>query len=138
MTGGVGHVGVGSLADRLGGPHGAATVTPVQLAGAIALFPSLVGTDDSFALITAVFVTLGLTIHNSAGVFYSYLSGVVGDGDIRTAIADGQTALSIGGLVTPPLFGFVMEPMGHRTGWVLVTGSTVLMTVLLFIVRRRI
>ncbi|ELZ90786.1 MFS transporter [Haloferax volcanii] len=138
VTGSVGRIGAGSLADRLGGPRGAATVALVQLAGAVALFSLLVGTGGSFALTIAVFVALGLTIHGSTGVFYSCLSGVVDDGDIGAATAGGQTALNVGGLVAPPLFGFVVESTGYGAGWALVAGSTVLATVLLFVVRRRI
>ncbi|MDX5987915.1 MULTISPECIES: MFS transporter [Haloferax] len=137
VTGSIGRIGAGSLADRLGGARGAATVALVQLAGSVGLFALLAVTGGSLALSVAVFVALGLTIHGSTGVFYSCLSAVVDDGDIGAATAGGQTALNIGGLLAPPLFGTVVQFVGYGAGWALVAASTVLATALLFVVRRR-
>jgi predicted MFS family arabinose efflux permease len=137
VTGSIGRIGAGSLADRLGGAHGAATVALAQLAGAVALFALLASAGGSLVLTVAVFVALGLTIHGSTGVFYSCLSGVVDDDDIGAATAGGQTALNAGGLLAPPLFGFVVESTGYSAGWVLVAVSTAAAAALLFLVTRR-
>ncbi|ELZ95209.1 major facilitator superfamily transporter [Haloferax mucosum ATCC BAA-1512] len=137
VTGSIGRIGAGSLADRLGGARGAATVALVQLAGSVGLFALLVGTGRSLVMTVGIFVALGLTIHGSTGVFYSCLSAVVDDGDIGAATAGGQTALNVGGLLAPPLFGGAVEFVGYGAGWGFVAGSTALATALLFVVRRR-
>ena len=136
VTGSVGRIGAGSLADRLGGARGAATVAVAQLTGAVALFGLLAWAGGSLALTVGVFVALGLTIHGSTGVFYSCLSGVVAADDIGAATAGGQTALNVGGLLAPPLFGVVVESIGYGAGWALVAVSTVMATGLLFVVTR--
>ncbi|UVE51247.1 MFS transporter [Haloferax larsenii] len=137
VTGSVGRIGAGSLADRLGGARGAATVALVQLTGATALFALLAGSGGSLVLTLGVFVALGLTIHGSTGVFYSCLSSVVDDDDIGAATAGGQTAINAGGLVAPPLFGALVEFSGYGAGWAMVTVLTVAAAVLLFVVTRR-
>ncbi|KTG29279.1 MFS transporter [Haloferax profundi] len=137
VTGSIGRIGAGSLADRLGGARGAATVALVQLAGAVVLFGLLAWSGGSLVLTTLVFVALGLTIHGSTGVFYSCLSGVVDDDDIGAATAGGQTALNTGGLLAPPLFGIVVESIGYAAGWAFVAVSTVAAASLLFVVTRR-
>ncbi|WP_416838246.1 MFS transporter [Haloferax sp. DFSO52] len=137
VTGSIGRIGAGSLADRLGGARGAATVALVQLAGSVVLFGLLAGAGGSLALTVVVFVALGLTIHGSTGVFYSCLSGVVADDDIGAATAGGQTAINTGGLLAPPIFGIIVESVGYDAGWVFVAVSTVAAAVLLFVVTRR-
>ncbi|KAB1187073.1 MFS transporter [Haloferax sp. MBLA0077] len=137
VTGSIGRIGAGSLADRLGGVNGAATVALAQLTGAVVLFGLLAGAGGSLVFTVVVFVALGLTIHGSTGVFYSCLSGVVDDGDIGAATAGGQTAINTGGLLAPPLFGIVVESLGYGAGWTVVTVSTVAAALLLFVVTRR-
>ncbi|MFC7205020.1 MFS transporter [Haloferax namakaokahaiae] len=137
VTGSIGRIGAGSLADRLGGANGAATVALGQLAVAVGLFALLVGSGGGLALTVLVFVALGLTIHGSTGVFYSCLSSVVADDDIGAATAGGQTAINTGGLVAPPAFGILVESVGYDAGWLLVTGLAAAGALLLFAVRRR-
>ncbi|WP_410766055.1 MFS transporter [Haloferax sp. DFSO60] len=137
VTGSIGRIGAGTLADRLGGANGAATVALGQLAVAVALFGLLVSSGGGLALTILVFVALGLTIHGSTGVFYSCLSSVVADDDIGAATAGGQTAINTGGLVAPPAFGILVESLGYDAGWMLVAGLSAAAAVLLFAVRRR-
>ncbi|WP_411967632.1 MFS transporter [Haloferax sp. YSSS75] len=137
VTGSIGRIGAGSLADRLGGARGAAIVALVQLSGAVVLFGLLASAGGSLALTVVVFVALGLTIHGSPGVFYSCLSSVVAEDDIGAATAGGQTALNVGGLVAPPLFGVVVESVGYSAGWAFVAVSTVVAAALLLVVTRR-
>ncbi|KAB1197641.1 MULTISPECIES: MFS transporter [Haloferax] len=137
VTGSIGRIGAGSIADRLGGAHGAATVALVQLAGAVLLFALLAIAGGSLALTVVVFVALGLTIHGSTGVFYSCLSGVVADDDIGAATAGGQTAINTGGLLAPPIFGIIVESVGYGAGWAFVAVATVAAAGLLFVVTRR-
>jgi MFS family permease len=137
VTGSVARVGAGSLADRLGGARGAATVALGQVALAVGLFAVLAGSAASLPLAVAAFVGLGLSIHGSTGVFYSCLSDLVDGDDIGAATAGGQTAINVGGLLTPPLFGVLVETAGYGAGWTLLVVSTLAATALLATVRRR-
>lgn len=137
VVGSLGRIGAGTLADRLGGARGAATVALGQSVAAAGLFAVLVGVGGSLLVTVAVFVGLGVTIHGSTGVFYSCLSDVVADDDIGAATAGGQTALNAGGLLAPPAFGLVVEGPGYETAWAFVAVVTVAGAALLFAVRRR-
>ncbi|MFD1513359.1 MFS transporter [Halomarina rubra] len=137
VTGSVGRIGAGSLADRLGGARGAATVALGQMALAVVLFGALATGDWSLPVVAVLFVGLGLSIHGSTGVFYSCLSALVDDDDIGGATAGGQTAINVGGLLTPPLFGLLVETGGYDLAWGLLGATTLAATVLLGTVRLR-
>ncbi|ELZ30886.1 MFS permease [Halogeometricum pallidum JCM 14848] len=139
VTGSVGRIGAGTLADRLGGARGAATVALAQLAAGAGLFAVLVNGGGSLFVTAAVFVGLGVTIHGSTGVFYSCLSNVVDDDDIGAATAGGQTGLNTGGLLAPPAFGLIVESTwGYDAAWAFVTALALVGATLLFVVRRRV
>ncbi|MWG34560.1 MFS transporter [Halomarina oriensis] len=137
VTGSAGRIGAGSLADRLGGATGAATVALGQMALAVALFTTIAVGDWSFPVVVVLFVGLGLSIHGSTGVFYSCLSDLVDDGDIGGATAGGQTAINVGGLLAPPLFGLLVETSGYDLAWGLLAATTLAATLLLLAVRRQ-
>ncbi|MFC6827049.1 MFS transporter [Halopelagius fulvigenes] len=137
VTGSVSRVGAGSLADRFGGANGAVTVALGQVALSVCLFAALAVGAASLPVAVAVFAGLGLSIHGSTGVFYSCLSELVADDDIGAATAGGQTAINVGGLLAPPLFGALVETAGYAEGWALLAGCTVAAAGLLFAVRRR-
>ncbi|WP_266080878.1 MFS transporter [Haladaptatus caseinilyticus] len=137
VTGSVGRIGAGNLADRLGGAKGAATVALGQLLLSVILFIGLAVGDWSLPVVVLLFTGLGLSIHGSTGVFYSCLSELVDADDIGGATAGGQTAINTGGLVAPPLFGLLVETSGYRLGWGLLVGTTLFAAVLLVGVRRQ-
>jgi hypothetical protein len=84
-----------------------------------------------------VFAGLGLTIYGSTGVFYSCLSGLVDGEDIGGATAGGQTAINVGGILAPPLFGGLVETAGYDAAWGLLAATTLAATLLLVAVRHR-
>ena len=136
VTGSVARIGAGTAADRLGGARGSATVALVQIAGGVVLFAVLATGIPSFPLAIVVFAGLGFSIYGSTGVFYSCLSGLVDGDDIGAATAGGQTAINVGGLIAPPVFGVLVERSGYGLGWELLAGLTFLSAVLLVVVRR--
>jgi MFS family permease len=138
VTGSASRIGAGRLADRLGGADGAVTVAAGQVALAAALFAVLASGSSSLLLTVAAFAGLGLTIHGSPGVFYSCLSELVDDDDIGAATAGGQTAINVGGLLAPPLFGALVEYAGYGTGWALLAASAAVGAALLLAVKRRV
>lgn len=138
VAGSAARLGAGGLADRLGGAHGAATVAFGQVSLAVAFFAVLAVGTGSLPAILVVFAGLGVTIYGSPGVFYSCLSAVVKETDIGAATAGGQTAINIGGLLAPPVFGALVEYSGYRAGWALLCVTTVLAMLSFAVVRRRI
>ncbi|MCO8245537.1 MFS transporter [Haladaptatus sp. AB643] len=136
VMGSIARIGAGSAADRLGGARGSATVALVQIAGGAVLFAALATGISSFPLAIVVFAGLGLSIYGSTGVFYSCLSGLVDGEDIGAATAGGQTAINVGGLIAPPVFGALVERSGYGLGWELLAAMTVVSALLLFAVRR--
>lgn len=137
LTGSGARIGAGSLADRLGGAHGAALVALAQLALGGTLFGALALAPGSIGLALVLFAGLGVSIHGSTGVFYSCLTELVDGDEVGAATAGGQTAINLGGVVTPPLFGLLVETAGYDAAWALLAATAGLGAVLLFTVVRR-
>jgi MFS family permease len=137
VTGSVGRIGAGNLADRLGGATGAATVALGQTALAAVLFAAIASRAWSLPAAVLLFAGLGVSIHGSTGVFYSCLSELVAADDIGGATAGGQTAINVGGLLAPPLFGLLVETNGYGLGWALLAATTLAAAGLLLAVRLR-
>ena len=77
------------------------------------------------------FAVLGLFILGFPGVYYACLTAVVPDERVGAATAGGQTALNLGGLTAPPLFGFLADVLSYDAGWTLLAGSTLVAGLLL-------
>jgi MFS family permease len=118
LTGSVGRIIAGSMADRIGGIGGPLVVIAMQLLGAGVLFGLLGFEPTDPRIVTLVFIGLGVTLLGSTGVFYSALTSLVSRSAIGTATAAGQMAINIGGLLTPPLFGILVESLGYGVAWV--------------------
>ncbi len=138
VTGSVARLGAGGIADRLGGARGAALVCLSQLGLGAALFGVLATGAASTAAALAVFAGLGLSIHGSTGVFYSCLTDIVDGDEVGAATAGGQTAINVGGVVTPPAFGSLVEVGGYGTAWGLLALTAGVAAVLLLAVARRV
>jgi MFS family permease len=139
LTGSAARIAAGSLADRLRSrqitdSQGAALVASAQLTLGTVLFIALAVGPQSILLVSVIFVGLGLSIHGSTGVFYSCLADLVDDTELGAATAGGQTAINIGGVLTPPLFGIIVETAGYRLAWVLLAGLSGVAAVLLALI----
>jgi Major Facilitator Superfamily. len=117
LTGSVGRVLAGSLADRIGGVRGPVQVIGLQLFVAGVLFGILGFTPADPRVVALIFAGLGVSMLGSTGVYYSALTQLVPRSTIGTATAAGQIAINIGGLVTPPVFGLIVESLGYGTAW---------------------
>ncbi|WP_254536402.1 MFS transporter [Halomarina litorea] len=138
VTGSVGRLGGGALADRLGGgAQGAGTVMLGQVALAVLVFGALAVGVYSPLVTTALFALLGVSVLGTTGLYYSIMGDLVADEDIGAASAGGQTAVNSGGLLAPPLFGLLADSVGYRAGWALLGGCVVAATLLVLDVRRR-
>ena len=139
LTGSAARIAAGSLADRLRSrqitdSQRAALVASAQLTLGTVLFIALAVGPQSILLVSVIFVGLGLSIHGSTGVFYSCLADLVDDTELGAATAGGQTAINIGGVLTPPLFGIIVETAGYRLAWVLLAGLSGVAAVLLALI----
>lgn len=135
-SGSLGRLGAGALADRLGGGKGAATVTAAQAGVAGVLFAVLALGTPSTPVAVVLLLGVGVSILGSTGVFYSCLGELVDEGEIGAATAGGQTAINVGGLLAPPLFGFLADTSGYGAGWALLAGCMVAIVAVLLVVRR--
>jgi MFS family permease len=138
LTGSAARIGAGGLADRLGGARGSALVALGQLGLGAALFAGVAVAPGSLAVAFFLFAGLGVSIHGSTGVFYSCLTDLVDGDEVGAATAGGQTAINLGGVVTPPVFGYLVEIGGYDAAWGLLAVSAGAGAVLLLAVVRRI
>ncbi|WP_135825561.1 MFS transporter [Halorussus ruber] len=138
IAGSAGRIGAGSLADRLGGAGGAATVSLAQFSAGIALFGSLAVGITALPVAAGVFGGLGLTVLGSTGVYYSCLGDIVASDELGAATAGGQTAINVGGLLAPPAFGLLADTAGYRVGWGALAVCSAVGMALLWGVRREI
>jgi len=126
VTGSLGRLAGGELADRIPGrpTRGPALVLAAQAALAGAGFLAVVVASGQTTTWLA-FGFLGVSMLGFPGVYYATMTALVDDDEVGAATAGGQSALNVGGLVAPPLFGTVAESVGYDVGW---TGLAVLTT----------
>ncbi|WP_435196705.1 MFS transporter [Natronomonas sp. EA1] len=138
VTGSVGRIGAGGLADRVGGARGAATVTLAQAVPAVGIYLLLARGAPSLPVAVVLFAGLGLTILGLTGVYYSTMGEVVASEEIGAATAGGQTALNAGGLVAPALFGVLADSVGYEAGWTVLAVFMASAAGFIALVRRRV
>jgi len=109
---------VGWLADALPGDQRrtVGTLLAAQTLTGGALFLALTRTG-TFLGTAAAFAALGAFTLGSTGLYYSALSTLVDEDDIGAASAGGQLAATVGGLLAPPLFGYLVDAVGYDAGW---------------------
>jgi len=134
LTGSAGRLVGGELADRLPGrpERGPALVLTVQAALSAVGF-LLVVAADSQAVSWAAFAFLGLFILGFPGVYYATMTALVDDDEVGAATAGGQTAINLGGLSAPPLFGLVVDLSGYDTGWTFTAGLAAIAAVVVWV-----
>ncbi|WP_313695345.1 MFS transporter [Halorarum halobium] len=117
VTGSLGRLGGGAVADRLPGDAGASALVLVCQSALTAvgfLAVTLAGTPVPAAV---AFLALGLVVLGFPGVYYACLTALVPDEEVGAATAGGQTALNLGGLLAPPAFGYLADTAGYAVGW---------------------
>ena len=133
LSGSVGRLAGGELADRLAGPpsRGPALVLAGQSALAAVGFLAVVAADSQTTAAVA-FVFLGLFILGFPGVYYATMTALVADEEVGAATAGGQMAINVGGLLAPPLFGLVADAAGYDAGWTVVAGIAAVAAVMVW------
>ncbi|MFB6132798.1 MAG: MFS transporter [Halanaeroarchaeum sp.] len=122
VSGSVGRLGAGALADRLPfeAAHGAYRVMGGQLVVACLLLLTLPFAPG--VLRFPVVIGLGLGMLGLTGLYHGTIVGLVPEGETGAATAGAQTAINLGGLLTPPVFGLIADLLGYRFGWMLLGG----------------
>jgi MFS family permease len=92
------------------------SVLTVQALGGSVLF-LLVPVAGTPAEAVVVFSLLGLFALGSVGLYYSLISIVVPEEEIGSASAGGQFTATFGGLLAPPVFGYLTETAGYGAAW---------------------
>lgn len=120
VFGSVGKVLSGWLADVVPGEPRVAigSILAIQTFVGGVLFFTIATTNSAFGA-GVVFSALGLFAFGSTGLYYSCISTVVDDEDIGAASAAGQLTATVGGLVAPPVFGYLVDASGYDAGWTL-------------------
>jgi len=132
VTGSLGRLVGGSVADALPGSNARASarVLVVQALLAGVAFGGVVAAGTP-ATAGVAFAVLGLFILGFPGVYYACLTALVPDDQVGAATAGGQTALNLGGLTAPPVFGFLADTLSYDAGWTLLAGCTLVAGALL-------
>ncbi|WP_265110815.1 MFS transporter [Halosolutus halophilus] len=136
-SGSAGRVAMGWLSDvlpgdpriRIGG------ILFVQTLSSVALF--IVASTTSTPLSAAiVFSALGFFVLGLTGIYYSCMATLVEVEEIGGATAGGQFALTTGGLVAPPAFGYLADTVGYRESWLLLAAGCMVAALLILRVIR--
>lgn len=119
----IGRISVGWLADVLPGapPARTGSILTVQIliGGILFRLITTIGTPVHAAVVLAA---LGFFALGSTGLYYSCISTIVADDDLGSASAGGQLAAVIGGLLTPPAFGYLIDTASYDAAWSLLGG----------------
>jgi predicted MFS family arabinose efflux permease len=126
VTGSLGRLGGGAVADRLPGSNARANalVLLVQGVGAAACYVALTlaGSPAAAAL---VFAGLGVFILGFPGIYYGCMTALVADDRIGEATAAGQLVMNLGGLLSPPAFGYLADTFSYGSGWLALAAASV-------------
>ncbi|SHH58763.1 MFS transporter [Halobaculum gomorrense] len=132
VTGSLGRLGGGAVADRLALPASVANARVLLVQAVVSVVGfigvTLVGTPPVAA---AAFALLGFFVLGFPGMYYGCLTALVDDDEVGAATAGGQTAINLGGLVAPPAFGYLADTAGYALGWYALAGCAALAAVAL-------
>ncbi len=135
LFGSVGRVLTGWLSDVLpGNPRtriGAVLV--VQALGSAGMF-LVVATTTTPVGAAVAFSILGFFVLGYTGVYYSCMATLVGAGEMGSATAGGQLALTTGSLFAPPAFGYLADSIGYTPAWYMLGGTVIIAAALVVIV----
>nr|WP_049934042.1 MFS transporter [Halarchaeum acidiphilum] len=117
LTGSAGRIGAGALADRVRGT--AATASIRVFSGQSGLGAVAMAAIPFLAMPSAAvgFAILGVGLLGVTGLYHGALVALAGEGESGAATAAGQTTINLGGLVVPPVFGYLADTAGYATGW---------------------
>ncbi|GAA0293777.1 MFS transporter [Halarchaeum salinum] len=119
LTGSAGRIGAGALADRIRGS--AATASIRVLSWQSGLGAVTIAVIPLFGMPSAAvgFAILGVGLLGVTGLYHGALVALASADQSGAATAAGQTTVNFGGLVVPPVFGYLADTAGYAAGWYL-------------------
>ncbi|WP_435065717.1 MFS transporter [Halobaculum sp. EA56] len=127
VTGSLGRLGGGAVADRLSAPSVAANARVLLVQAIVSAVGFVAVTAVGVPLAAAAaFALLGFFVLGFPGMYYGCLTALVDDGEVGAATAGGQTAINLGGLLAPPAFGYLADAAGYALGWYGLAGCAAL------------
>jgi predicted MFS family arabinose efflux permease len=125
VTGSLGRLGGGAVADRLPGSDARANavVLAVQAVGAAVCYVAVSVAGSPLAA-AVVFAVLGAFILGFPGVFYGCMTSLTPDDRIGEATAAGQVVMNLGGLLSPPAFGYLADTLSYDASWLALAATT--------------
>ena len=118
VTGSVGRVLTGWIADRVEGTPQAVTIRILllQAVGGVISFGAVVWfRSPTLAVVSLLFV--GFFAVGFTAMYYSCLGTLVPPAEMGGATAGAQLALTLGSVVGPPTFGYLADTLGYTSGW---------------------
>ncbi|MFC7096007.1 MFS transporter [Halobaculum marinum] len=132
VTGSLGRLGGGAIADRLPIPAATANARVLLVQSVVTAVGFVVVTLVGTPLVAAAaFTLLGFFVLGFPGMYYGCLTALVDDDEVGAATAGGQTAINLGGLLAPPAFGYLADTAGYALGWYGLAGCAALAAVAL-------
>ena len=127
VAGSAGRVGVGSVADHLGrrlcwAPARTATLLLAGQAGVGVVLLAALALSPPPVVALVLVAGVGLSVFGFTGLYYTALSVLVDDEEVGAATAGGQTALNLGALVAPPVFGLLADAGSYGRSWLGLAG----------------
>jgi MFS family permease len=118
ITGSVGRVLTGWIADHVGGAAQQVTIRIllVQAIGGVISFGAVVTfKSPTLAVVSLLFV--GFFAVGFTAMYYSCLGTLVPPAEMGGATAGAQLSLTLGSVVGPPTFGYMADTFGYSSGW---------------------
>lgn len=134
VAGGAGRFVSGWIGDRVPTTptHWTLTILLVQTIGAITLLVGVPLVAGQLGVFIA-FMLLGFFALGTIGMYFSCIGTIVPMEESGSASALGQLSWTFGGLVTPPVFGYLAEHVSYRAAWWLLAGLAGVALVILIV-----
>lgn len=138
VTGSVGRIGFGALADRLPWSAAGASIRVLLVGCAVAALAYAAVPAFALTGATITYAVLGLALLGLTGLYHGSLISLVPVEESGAVSAAGQLTINLGGLVAPPAFGYVADTLGYAAAWRGLAASLVVAVAALAITARRV
>lgn len=134
VAGSTGRVVTGWLSDTLSGDprRRIGMILLIQALASTVLFATVAFVNQT-VVAGVTFVILGFFILGFTGVYYSCMATLVPAEEMGGATGIGQLALTSGGLIAPPGFGYFADAIGYWVSWLMLAALALMAVV--FIIR---
>jgi sugar phosphate permease len=139
-AGGVlGRIGWGLVSDRVfGGSRRRVLLLVSALSSATILTTAVVPQGLPTPILLLLSFAIGATAMGWNGVYFAFIVELAGAASAATAVGFSMTFQQIGNLLSPPVFGYIVDVTGaYRWAWLLLLAMTLMGTVCVNLIRER-